>query len=217
MLGIGFLAGACWAAYILLTQRVGDALEGFTGLAISMPIAGLVSFLVAGPSLVGELDLELLAAGLALALLPPVIPFALELLALRRLTTTAFGTLMSIEPAFAVLVGLVALGQVTGPLPVVGVLLVVAAGSGRAARVHAPPSPTRRSRWERPRSAPRASGISPQRQGQTLAYFRWDGRSDDAARSPDSSPGVRDRTSSCSTVATRVLSAVYGDLWSFVT
>ncbi len=141
LVGIGFalLAGACWAAYILLTQRVGDALDGFTGLAVSMPVAGLVSFLVAGPSLVGVLDLELVATGLALALLLPVVPFALELLALRRLTTTAFGTLMSIEPAFAVLVGLVALGQVPGPLPAVGVLVVVAAGVG-ASRTGARPA-----------------------------------------------------------------------------
>ena len=142
LVGIGFalLAGACWAAYILLTQRVGDALEGFTGLAISMPVAGLVSFLVAGPALVGQLDLELLLAGLGLALLLPVVPFALELLALRRLTASAFGTLMSVEPGFAVLVGLLALGQVPGPLPAAGVMLVVAAGVG-ASRTGGRPAP----------------------------------------------------------------------------
>jgi inner membrane transporter RhtA len=60
----------------------------------------------------------------------PVIPFALEMLALRRLTTTAFGTLMSLEPAAALVVGLVALHQTPGLGPVVGVLFVVVAGVG---------------------------------------------------------------------------------------
>jgi inner membrane transporter RhtA len=60
----------------------------------------------------------------------PVVPFCLEMLALRRLTTAAFGTLMSLEPAIALVVGLVVLGQVPGPWPVVGIAFVVAAGVG---------------------------------------------------------------------------------------
>jgi inner membrane transporter RhtA len=69
-------------------------------------------------------------AGIGLAVLLPVIPFALEMLALRRLTTTAFGTLMSLEPAVALIVGLVALHQTPGLGPVVGILFVVVAGIG---------------------------------------------------------------------------------------
>jgi inner membrane transporter RhtA len=130
--GIAFAlaAAACWAAYIVLTQRVGDEVSGLTGLAVSMPVAGLIAVAVAGPSLAPELTPHLLLAGLGLAVLLPVIPFALELLALRRLTTTAFGTLMALEPAIAVVVGLVALHQSPGLLPVAGVLCVVAAGIG---------------------------------------------------------------------------------------
>jgi inner membrane transporter RhtA len=59
-----------------------------------------------------------------------VIPFALEMLALRRLTTTAFGTLMSLEPAVALIVGLVALHQTPALAPVVGIAFVVVAGIG---------------------------------------------------------------------------------------
>ena len=130
--GVGFAlaAAACWAAYILLTQHVGDRVSGVAGLAISMPVAGLVATVVAGPAAVGRLTPELLLAGLGLAVLLPVVPFTLELLALRRLSTGAFGTLMALEPAFALIIGLVALGQVPGPYGVVGVLLVVAAGVG---------------------------------------------------------------------------------------
>ncbi|MBZ5737616.1 EamA family transporter [Nocardioides mangrovi] len=130
--GVGFAlaAAACWAAYILLTQHVGDQVSGVAGLAISMPVAGVVATVVAGPSVVGHLTPTLLLAGLGLAVLLPVVPFTLELLALRRLSAGAFGTLMALEPAFALLIGLVALHQVPGPLGVVGVLLVVAAGVG---------------------------------------------------------------------------------------
>src|SRR3954471_17513664 len=78
--GIGFAlaAAACWAAYIVLTQRVGDAVSGIGGLAVSMPVAGLAALLVAGPSLAGDLTPAILLAGLGLAVLLPVIPFALE-------------------------------------------------------------------------------------------------------------------------------------------
>jgi inner membrane transporter RhtA len=123
-------AGACWAAYILLTQRVGDAVSGFAGLAVSMPVAGLVATAVAGPSVIPQLTPALLLYGLGLAILLPVIPFALELLALRRLTTAAFGTLMALEPAIALVIGLVLLGQVPTGVAVAGIGFVVAAGIG---------------------------------------------------------------------------------------
>ncbi|GLZ45733.1 membrane protein [Actinomycetospora sp. NBRC 106375] len=135
--GVGFAlaAAACWAGYILLTQRVGDEVTGVTGLAVSMPVAGLVAALVAGPGLLGSvspggLGVTVLLAGLGIALLLPVIPFSLELLALRRLTTAAFGTLMSLEPAIALAVGLVFLGQVPTPSAALGVVAVVLAGIG---------------------------------------------------------------------------------------
>jgi inner membrane transporter RhtA len=123
-------AAVAWGLYIILTQHVGDELAGVRGLAISMPVAGLVATAVAGPSLAGALTPEILLAGLGLAILLPVIPFALEMLALRRLTTSAFGTLMSLEPALALLIGLVVLSQTPGLLAVAGIAFVVVAGIG---------------------------------------------------------------------------------------
>jgi inner membrane transporter RhtA len=125
-------AAGCWAAYILLTQHVGDGVEGIKALAVTMPVAGLAATIVAGPSTFGRLTPELLLVGIGLALLLPVIPFTLELLALRRLNTSAFGTLMSLEPAFALLVGLVVLHQVPNTLAAAGIGFVVAAGVGAA-------------------------------------------------------------------------------------
>jgi threonine/homoserine efflux transporter RhtA len=65
---------------------------------------------------------------LALAALSPVLPFALEFLALRRLTISVFGTLMSLEPAIAMLIGLLVLGQKPGLAPAPGIVFVVIAG-----------------------------------------------------------------------------------------
>ena len=95
-----------------------------------MPVAALVATAVAGPSTLPLLTWELIVAGLGLALLLPVCPFMLEMLALRRLSVTTFGTLMALEPAFAVLIGLVVLGQVPGLVAALGVGCVVAAGIG---------------------------------------------------------------------------------------
>lgn len=130
--GVGFAlaAAAAWALYIVLTQRVGDEVAGLQGLAISMPTAGLVATAIVGPSLVGDLTPELLLAGVGLAILLPVVPFTLELLALRRLTATAFGTLMSLEPAIALVIGLIVLGQTPGLAAVAGIAFVVVAGIG---------------------------------------------------------------------------------------
>lgn len=130
--GVALALGAavCWALYILLTQRVGDNVSGMQGLAISMPVAAIVATAVLGGSVIPDLTWTHLLIGLGLAVLLPVIPFALELIALRRMTTAAFGTLMALEPAMALLLGLVILSQQPGWLPVIGILFVVAAGIG---------------------------------------------------------------------------------------
>lgn len=132
LVGVAFALAAaiCWALYILLTQRVGDEVAGLRGLAISMPVAGIVATAVVGPSVFGHLTWEVVLLGLGLAVLLPVVPFSLELLALRRLTTGAFGTLMSVEPAIAAVIGLLALHQVPGATAAVGIAFVVAAGVG---------------------------------------------------------------------------------------
>jgi inner membrane transporter RhtA len=125
-------AGVCWGGYILLTQRVGDGVDGINGLAVSMPVAGVVATLVVGPSVLAKMTPEILLIGIGLAVLLPVVPFALEMMSLRRLTTATFGTLMSLEPAFAMVVGLIVLDQVPGAWGVLGICLVVVAGVGAA-------------------------------------------------------------------------------------
>jgi inner membrane transporter RhtA len=93
-------------------------------------VAGLAATAVAGPGVIPALTPHLLLAGLGLALLLPVVPFSLEMYALRRLTTAAFGTLMCLEPALALLAGFALLGQAPRPWALAGVAFVVAAGIG---------------------------------------------------------------------------------------
>jgi inner membrane transporter RhtA len=134
-------AAVCWATYILLTQRVGDQVAGINGLAVSMPVAGLVATITVGPAVFERMTPEILLIGVGLAILLPVVPFALELMALRRLTTAAFGTLMALEPGFAMIVGFIVLHQVPGTEGIIGICLVVAAGIGAARTGARTPAP----------------------------------------------------------------------------
>ncbi len=142
--GVGFagLAAIGWATYILLTQKIGDRFTGITGLSLTVPVAAATAALVGVPQAVGHLTLGVLAAAAGLAILLPVMPYALELLALRRMTHNAFGTLMALEPAMGVLLGLVVLHQEPSATQLVGILLVVVAGAAaqRAGRRDQPPT-----------------------------------------------------------------------------
>jgi inner membrane transporter RhtA len=133
-LAFALAAGACWGSYILLTQHVGDRVTGLSGLAVSMPVAGafaaLVVLLVNGPSELSRVTWNVLLVMLALAVLHPMLTFSLEYLSLRRLTAKAFGTLMSLEPAIALLTGLAVLRQLPGVASAAGVVFVVVAGIG---------------------------------------------------------------------------------------
>jgi inner membrane transporter RhtA len=128
--GIGFAAAAAagWAVYILLTQHIGDRFAGIQGLSLTVPIAAATAAVIGVPQAAGRLDLATVAAACALALLLPVLPFALEMFALRRMTQNAFGTLMALEPAIGVLLGLLVLRQVPSPTQILGIVLVVLAG-----------------------------------------------------------------------------------------
>lgn len=137
------LAAVGWAAYIVFTQQVGDRFAGLSGLAITVPIAAVTAAIAGIPQVVGHLTLTAVLTAVGLALLLPVIPYACELVALRHMTPTAFGTLMALEPAFGVVLGLLVLQQALSNIQTVGIALVVIAGAGaqRAGRRRPPPGP----------------------------------------------------------------------------
>lgn len=130
-IGIGWaaLAAAGWGTYIVLTQRVGDRFTGIRALSITIPIAALTAAIVGIPQAAGHITLEVVAVAIGLGLLLPVIPFALEMLALRRMNPNAFGTLMAVEPAIGLLLGLLVLAQLPSALQILGIALVVTAGA----------------------------------------------------------------------------------------
>lgn len=127
-LGLAAAAGACWAAYILLSGWTGARFEGLDGMAIALVI-GSVLMLPLGIAGAGSslLEGEVLLRGLGIALLSSAIPYSLELIALRRLSAGAFGVLLSLEPAAAAMAGLLVLSQTLSPVQVVGMGLVVCA------------------------------------------------------------------------------------------
>jgi inner membrane transporter RhtA len=137
---LALLAGAFWAAYIVLSARVGRSFAGGQGLALAMVVA---SALLLGPGIAAGgaelLDPGLLAAGFAVAMLSSAIPYSLELEALRRLPQNTFGVLMSLEPAVAATVGFLVLDQGLAAREAVAIALVVVASAG-ALRTAPPPA-----------------------------------------------------------------------------
>lgn len=140
-LALVLLAAAAWAAYILLTARAGARFTGARGLALAMVVATLVP-LVPGVAQAGGdlLHPGVLALGTAVALLSSVIPYSLEMEALRRMPREVFGVLMSLEPAVAALSGFLVLGQDLGARELVAIALVIAASVG-VTRATSPPPP----------------------------------------------------------------------------
>jgi inner membrane transporter RhtA len=138
---LALAAGVFWAAYIVIGKRLGATWPLQRGLAVSMAIAAVLTAPLGlargGTALV---DVRLLLLGFAVAVLASVVPYVLELAALRRLRTSTFGILMSLGPAVAALCGAVFLGQRLGSLELLAIAFVVAAsvGANRGASSPAP-------------------------------------------------------------------------------
>jgi inner membrane transporter RhtA len=127
-LGLALAAGVAWAGYIIFSARTGARFAQLDGLAIAMTIAAVLVAPV-GVSLTGSAlwTPDALWRGATIAVLSSVLPYSLELIALRRLAAHVFGILLSLEPAVAALAGLLVLGQNLSPGQLLGMVLVVAA------------------------------------------------------------------------------------------
>ena len=130
---LALLAGVFWGTYILLSARVGRVFPGVTGLALAMAFAALllvpVGVFGAGSVL---LNGNFLLLGAGIALLSSVLPYSLELEALRQMSSRVFGVLMSLEPGIAALVGIVLLHEQLELRAVIAIVLVTAASVGAA-------------------------------------------------------------------------------------
>lgn len=146
-IGVLFALGAAasWALYIVASAETGRQTKGLDGLALAMSVGAVLSLpfgiVDAGAALLRP---EVLALGFAVAMLSSMVPYALELIALRRVSASVFGILMALGPATASLAGFLLLGQGLHVLEVVGIALVIAASMGAvltAPRTAAPEEP----------------------------------------------------------------------------
>ncbi|MFD8520359.1 DMT family transporter [Streptomyces capillispiralis] len=132
-LGVVFAlgAGTMWAAYIVFSARTGRRFPQADGLALAMAVAAVL-FLPLGVIESGAklVDPTTLALGAAVALLSSVLPYTLELLALRRLPSSTFAILMSLEPALAATAGFLILDQALAATEAAAIALVIAASMG---------------------------------------------------------------------------------------
>ncbi|NNM44818.1 EamA family transporter [Knoellia koreensis] len=127
-LGLAAVAGACWAAYILASRQVGREFASLDGLALAMVVA-LVLVLPFGLGSAPQWEAGDVAKGLGIAVLSSVLPYSLELAALRHLNPRVFGILLSLEPVAAALAGLLILGQRLHLTQLLGMGLVVLASA----------------------------------------------------------------------------------------
>jgi inner membrane transporter RhtA len=143
---LALAAGAMWAAYIVFSARTGRRFPQADGLALAMAVAALL-FLPLGIVEAGSrlLDPVTIALGSAVALLSSVLPYTLELLALRRLPASTFAILMSLEPAIAATAGFLILDQALSATEAAAIALVIAASIGavrtQVGRAKTPPLP----------------------------------------------------------------------------
>ena len=139
---LALFAGGCWAGYIVLGGRVSKVLPGGQSVATGMLFASLTALPFAfAEGLAARLTPPLFAGGLAVALLSSAIPFTLEMMALRVLSSRTFGILMSLEPAAAALAGLVFLGEQLTVLQWLALVCVSAASAGAALTARRVPPP----------------------------------------------------------------------------
>ncbi|WP_144142791.1 EamA family transporter [Paraburkholderia sp. BCC1884] len=131
-LGVLLAGGAAlgWGSYIVLMKKTGALFAGLEGLSVSLIAAALVATPFGLAQTGPHLAAGQLAATAGLALLVPLLPYALEMVALRHMPAGSFGILMSVEPAIGAAAGFVVLHQPMGVMQIAGTLLVVAASVG---------------------------------------------------------------------------------------
>ena len=123
-------AAAALGAYIVAGKTIGKLVEGLNGLALALLVAAVIQtplgLLFAKPGMwAPDILLALAAAGV----LATLIPFALEMTALRSLSMATFGLLLAFEPAIASVIGFLIRDQSLEPLQILGIALVIGAAA----------------------------------------------------------------------------------------
>ncbi|WDZ79627.1 EamA family transporter (plasmid) [Ensifer adhaerens] len=124
---LAFGAAIGWGGYIMLMKQAGQRFRGLEGLAVSLLFAALFATPFGLHQAQSGFSFDMLMMTAGLAILVPLLPYALEFMALRCMQPSAFGILMSLEPAIGAGAGFVILGQALVPNQVFGVVLVMIA------------------------------------------------------------------------------------------
>lgn len=127
---LAFAAAFGWGSYIVLMKKVGRLFDGLEGLSVSLLVAAVVATPFGLAESGGHPPMDQLVAAAGLAALVPLIPYVLEMIALRRLSIATFGILMSAESAIGAIAGAVVLHQAMTPWQCIGTALVVMASVG---------------------------------------------------------------------------------------
>ncbi|MCU2641481.1 threonine/homoserine exporter RhtA [Enterobacter hormaechei subsp. xiangfangensis] len=123
-------AGACWAVYILTGQRAGEEHSPAT-VALGSLIAAVIFVPIGMAQATDSIwQWSILPVGLAVAILSTALPYSLEMIALTRLPTRIFGTLMSMEPALAAISGMIFLGETLTLVQTLALCSIIAASMG---------------------------------------------------------------------------------------
>lgn len=128
---LALAAGACWAAYIVLGEKLGGTLPGAQGLSLAMSV-GAVLLVPVGVHASDTIATHyaLLPVALAVAILSSALPYSCEIEALRRMPKRVFGILMSLEPAAGALIGFVVLHEVLSKMQILAIVMVMIASYG---------------------------------------------------------------------------------------
>ncbi|WP_350594742.1 MULTISPECIES: DMT family transporter [unclassified Pseudoalteromonas] len=127
---LALAAGACWAGYILFGKKTGNQGSGGATVAMGMTISAIVLVPYGGILQASSFSWDIIPLGIAIAVLSSALPYTLEMITLRNMSSQGFSIMMSLEPAIAALAGLVILGELLSIWQWLAILLVIIASVG---------------------------------------------------------------------------------------
>jgi len=127
---LALAAGACWAGYILFGKKTGNQGSGGATVAMGMTISAIVLVPYGGILQASSFSWDIIPLGIAIAVLSSALPYTLEMITLRNMSSQGFSIMMSLEPAISALAGLLILGELLSIWQWLAILLVIIASVG---------------------------------------------------------------------------------------
>jgi len=130
-IALALVAGVGWAFYIIFGKKVGALVEARAAASIGMIVAATVTLPFGLPTIHwASVTPHIWLIGLGIAIMASAVPYTLEMFALKKIHTTTFGILMSIEPAMAALSGLIVLSEHLSRSQWIAIFCIIVASGG---------------------------------------------------------------------------------------